>query len=213
MNAPVSISEILTSELALLPGINFDLMCFHSYKAVLAFTEDLRTFLKTEKGRVLATFPGDDRAVIGQDLKAMHDVARQLIDDVLVSDVPLLYSPGQIGLAALMVANEQVQSEGAISINLLGYVQHRFDQGNKESAEIQSKLPEIFVVVKGLKDGLNGCGNHNVDMGALKAVHKKLKRCRAWGVSEKKTKKKRKGDDGIGETVEPDLKKVKSEQE
>ena len=112
-----------------------------------------------------------------------------------------------------MVANEQVQSEGAISINLLGYVQHRFDQGNKESAEIQSKLPEIFVVVKGLKDGLNGCGNHNVDMGALKAVHKKLKRCRAWGVSEKKTKKKRKGDDGIGETVEPDLKKVKSEQE
>jgi cyclin H len=208
MNAPVTMAEILTAELVLLAGINFDLMCFHPYKAVLAFTEDLRTFLKTAKGRTLASFIGEDRAVIGQDLKEMHDGARSIIDDVLVSDVPLMYSPGQIGMAALMVANEQVL--GGVSINLLGYVQHRFDQ---DRFEIQSKLPDICNVLKGLKDGLYGCGNHNVDLVALKAVHKKLKKCRGWGLSEKKNKKKRKGEgDGDGETEEPKEKRIKTEE-
>lgn len=211
MNAPVTMTEILSAELTLLPGIKFDFMCFHPYKAVLAFTEDLRTFLKTDKGRTMATFTGDVRTVIGQDLKAMHDGARQIVDDVVVSDVPLLYSPGQIGMAALMVANEQVQTEGGVSINLLGYVHHRFDQG-KDSVEVESKLPEVCKVLKGLKDGLYGCGNHNVDIMSLKAVHKKLKKCRIWGLAEKKSKKKKKGDGDGEEDIEPEAKKIKMEE-
>jgi len=57
MQAPVTIQEILNAEVSLIDGLDFDLMCFHPYKAVLAFTEDLRTYLKSDKGN-FRTFCG-----------------------------------------------------------------------------------------------------------------------------------------------------------
>lgn len=197
MNAAVTTAEIVPAELALLAGINFDLLCFHPYKAVLAFTEDLRTYLKSDKGKSLAQFPnGEKRPIVGQDLKPMHDRARKIVDDVIVSDVPLLYSPGQVGLAALMVANEELQkdpNEKVPNINLLGYVQQRFD--DKVNQEYMEKeMTDLCSMLKGLDEGKYGCGNHNVDMVALKAVHKKLKKCRLWGKSSKSKKRKGTGD-------------------
>jgi cyclin H len=98
MNAPVPLSDIIPAEISLLEGVNFELLCFHPYKAVLALTEDLRTYLKSEKGRLLVHFAnGSDRLIVGQDLKPMHDAAQDIINDVIVSDIPLLYTPGQIG--------------------------------------------------------------------------------------------------------------------
>jgi hypothetical protein len=93
MNSPVTLSEILPAEIKLLSGVNFELLCFHPYKAVLAITEDLRTYLKSEKGRSLVNFAtGSDRPIIGQDLKPMHDAAHSIVNDVIVSDIPLLYT-------------------------------------------------------------------------------------------------------------------------
>lgn len=199
MNAPVTVSEIIPAELALLSGIHFDLMCFHPYKAVLAFTEDLRTYLKSEKGRTLAQFRNkeDSRPVVGQDLKPMHDMARMIIDDVIVSDIPLLYSPGQVGLAALMVANDELQKDANANvpnIDLLGYVQQRFD-GKANEEFVKEEMINLCSMLKGLKEGSYGCGNHNVDLAALKAVHKKLKKCRLWGKSNKSKKRKNGGED------------------
>jgi len=108
MNAPVPMSDIISAELDLLQGTHFDLLCFHPYKAVLALTEDLRTYLKSDKGAALVE---GRRPLSGQDLKPMYDTARNLLDDVVVSDLPLLHNPGQVGLAALMVAQERVQQE------------------------------------------------------------------------------------------------------
>lgn len=192
MNAPVTVAEILPAELSLLTGINFDLLCFHPYKAVLAFTEDLRTYLKTEKGRTLAHFRGQDRPVVGQDLKPMHDGARKIVDDVIVSDIPLLYSPGQIGLAALMVTNEELQANTEVDvprIDLLGYVEHRFDD-KTDHALMREKMIELCSMLMGLREGKHGCGNHNVELRALKEIHKKLKKCRAWGKSGEGNKRK-----------------------
>lgn len=193
MNAPVTVADIVPVELALLTGINFDLLCFHPYKAVLAFTEDLRTYLKSEKGKSLAHFRGGQtRPVVGQDLKPMHDMARNIIDDVIVSDVPLMYSPGQVGLAALMVANDKLQGDSTVDvpyIDLLGYVQQRFDE-KAEKEFMKQEMTDLCAMLQGLKEGKYGCGNHNVDMNALKAVHKKLKKCRLWGKSSKKRKAK-----------------------
>lgn len=40
-------------------------------------------------------------------MRPIHDTARQIVQDlVLYSDLPLLYTPGQLGLAAMMVANQ-----------------------------------------------------------------------------------------------------------
>lgn len=193
MNSHVSQGEILQSEFALLEGIHCDLLCFHPYKAVLAITEDLRIFIKSEKGRALATFHnGEKRPVVGQDLKPMHDGARRLVDDVIVSDIPLMYSPGHMGLAALMVANDQLTKPEVPRIDLLGYVKHRFD--GKEYKYVRDQVTEISEALRGLKDGKFGCGNHSVDLAKLKAVHKKLKKCR--GGSEKKKKKRKASDKG-----------------
>lgn len=187
MNSHVTKDEILKAEFPLLGGIDCDLLCFHSYKVVLAFTEDLRTFLKTKEGRTLATFAnGEDRPIVGQDLSPMHNEARKIVDDVVVSDIPLLYSPGQIGLAALMLANGNINKPNVPKIDFQGYVHFRFKGQNH--ASVTSNVKTLCEMLKGLKEGKYGCGNHKVDLVRLKGVHKKLKKCRA---SEKKKKKRK----------------------
>jgi cyclin H len=207
MGAPVPAAEILPAELCLLSGVNFELLCFHPYKAVLALTEDLRTYLKSERGRALVHFPNDvDRPLVGQDLKPMHDAAQDLVHDVIVSDIPLLYAPGLVGLAALMVANDQQgrNAGGDVPhIDLLGYLSHRFEGADVE--RMTAKLREISVKLLELKEGRHGCDLYNTDMDRLKGIHKKLKKCRLWGQKDKKNKKKRQSTDDDGEG--PDNKK------
>jgi cyclin H len=213
MNAPVTQAEIIPAEIALLSGIHFDLLCFHPYKAVLAITEDLRTYLKSEKGRTLVRWTKDttsDRAIIGQDLKPMHDAAQRIVNDVIVSDIPLLYTPGQVGLAALMVANEEQQKQPAASTNstpappqedvpqidIMGYLSQRFqEQANPMLHDMKTALRDICNSLRQLKEGKHGCANHHVDMQSLKGIHKKLKKVRVWGVKEKKKKRKNAGGD------------------
>jgi cyclin H len=205
MNAPVTQQEIIPTEIALLAGTHFDLLCFHPYKAVLALTEDLRTYLKSDKGKVLVQV---DRPISGQDLKPMYDAARQLLDDAALSDIPLLYSPGQTGLAALMVAQDIVQEHQQQEqqddagpfipkIDLKGYVRQRFDGQVGESMD--DTLDELCEMLRALKKGML-----DTDMKVLKAIHKKLKKVRAWGKESKKAKK-RSADDGVA----PDAKRVK----
>jgi len=206
MNSPVTLSEILPAELKLLSGVNFELLCFHPYKAVLAITEDLRTYLKSEKGRSLVNFTtGNDRPIIGQDLKPMHDAAHSIVNDVIVSDIPLLYTPGQIGLAALIVANEkQKGKENIPQIDLTGYLSHRFEDA--DIPRMRSLLSEIGTKLQELKEGHHGCANYKIDMQKLKGIHKKLKKCRIWGLKEKKKKKRKNATEEDG----PDPKRAKA---
>lgn len=207
MNAPVTSAEIIPAEVNLLSGVNFELFCFHPYKAVLSITEDMRTYLKSEKGRSLVRFPnGNDRPIVGQDLKPMHDAAQLIINDVIVSDIPLLYPPGQVGLAALMVANEQQQgNDDTPFIDILGYLSQRFEDADLDLMTVV--LNDICTMLRELKEGKHGCANHSVDMQALKGIHKKLKKCKLWGAKEKKKKRKKDNDEG------PSPKKAKSSEE
>ena len=121
MNARVPIADILRAEIRLLRGIDYELLVFSPYRTILSYTEDLRTFLKSERGAKLVTFTGSSssgsnssneergviqRVVAGEDLRPMHDAAMRICDDVIVSDIPLLFAPGEVGMAALMIANE-----------------------------------------------------------------------------------------------------------
>ena len=223
MNAPVTTEEILKAEVELLKGCDFDLLMFHPYKTVLACTEDLRVYLKSEKGKRLVVIDDGDgesvkRLVAGEDLRPVHDAAMKICDDVIVSDIPFLYGPGEVGLAALMVANEDICNEPTPSgdentegnahvkhtkIDLIGYIKSRFlDSKNEQQVNVDaiesivSRVTSVGVEIRELREGKHGCGNHNVDMEALKGVHKKLKKCRTWGQSDKKKKKKRKAEEG-----------------
>jgi cyclin H len=202
MNAAVAPAEIISAEISLLAGINFELLCFHPYKAVLAITEDLRTYLKSEKGKSLVTFQnGNHRPITGHDLKPMHDAAQLIVNDVIVSDIPLLYTPAQIGLAALMVANEQQQPKTDVpQIDLMGYLSKRFIEQTGGHQNMTVLLENLCKMLRVLKDGSYGCANHKVDMQTLKGIHKKLKKCRLWGQKEKKKKRKKDSvDSGGGE--------------
>jgi cyclin H len=210
MNAPVTSSDIIPAEIKLLSGVNFELFCFHPYKAVLSITEDMRTYLKSEKGKALITFANEkDRPIIGQDLKPMHDEAQTIVNDVIVSDIPLLYPPGQVGLAALMVANEQQEGkEDVPTIDMLGYLSQRFENADLDG--VSMVLKEVSNMLRELKDGKHGCANHDVDMQKLKGIHKKLKMCKLWGAKEKKKKRKKEKESSIAEE-EPEAKKNKTE--
>jgi len=238
MQAHVSVDEIIAAELRLLEGVHSDLMIFHPYKTLIAYAEDLRTFLRSKDGRaavVFSTNHNNDQkrnnhvAIIsGEDLRPIHEEARLIVDDACVSDIPLLFTPGQIGLAAMMLANEALEKSredqqslystedeyleekktlekvSFPKIDLHVYLTHRFRQGRtgKELFALQERIQQLKIMLCQLKSGKFGCGNYDdLDMSALKAVHKKLKKCKAWGepdnsTSEKKKKsKKRKTDE------------------
>lgn len=210
MNAAVSTQEIVTAEVALLAGTHFHLLCFHPYKAVLALTEDLRTFLKTAVGKKL--LPEQEHQLTGQDLKPMYDAARAILDDVVVSDIPLLYSPGQIGLAALTVAQDATNAQHDDSsrgrphkVDLLAYLEHRFP--SQHADWMPSTMATLTTMLRQLKDGQHGCGNYKTPLLELKSIHKKLKKIRAWG---EKKKSKKHGPPADGENTKPS-KRAKTE--
>ena len=181
MNARVPIADILRAEIRLLRGIDYELLVFSPYRTILSYTEDLRTFLKSERGAKLVTFNSSSgssssnsssneergviqRVVAGEDLRPMHDAAMRICDDVIVSDIPLLFAPGEVGLAALMIANEYCRaahstattadndhsddiaasdkeeeigssSSSSLHIDIIGYIRCRFQDTANEITE------------------------------------------------------------------------------
>jgi cyclin H len=218
MNAPVSQADILSAELSLLSGTNFNLLCFHPYKPVMALTEDMRTFLKSDKGKnlVLSTnAAASPEPLSAADLKPIYDAAKKLLDDVVVSDVPLLFSPGQVGIAALKIAQEQVLKDHP-KIDFLGYLNQRFDAAaavertmktSNDESNIKETVETLCAMLKALKQGQYGCANHMADLTLVKGIHKKLKKVRVWGQESSTGKKKRRN----ANEHEPDAKRQKNE--
>ncbi len=210
MQAHVKIKEIIEAEIALVKGVDFDLCCFHPYKVVLAYTEDLRSFLKSKDGKHCVTVLSNDKNVIvqrelvsGEDLRPIYDKARDIVQQLVFgSDVMLLASPGKIGLVAMMLANKillQSQDENfkkdgestVVKIDFREYLRCRFVEERKEH-EIESlwqEIEDLSQVVQNAVDQL--LLQPEPDMVALKGIHKKLKKCRIWGTDDKKKKKKK----------------------
>ena len=135
MNANVRTADIVRAEMDVAMGCGYQLACHHPHNAVLAYTQDLRTFLKQGGGgEDLASF--DDyndnndgnndensgtgtnknshhRPVVGNDLVKIHDVAIRIVNRAVsgCTDAPLLSSPGTVGLSAMVVANEGLLCE------------------------------------------------------------------------------------------------------
>ncbi|GKY90386.1 hypothetical protein MPSEU_000012600 [Mayamaea pseudoterrestris] len=224
LQAPVAAQDIISYELQLLSGCHFDLLCFHPFKPLSALTEDLRTYLKSDKGKNLVHVSHGDgsptsnnegnsssRLLSSNDLRPIYETARTLLEKVVLSDVPLLYSPAQVALASLMVAQEQVLAasstlpNAAPQIDFLGYLNQRFDdqmlqnnaQPNETVATMAETLRQICDMLRTFQH------TPATDMGALKTIHKKLKKVRWWGKESKKSKKKE------GDTIDGEVKAKK----
>jgi cyclin H len=238
MAAPVSQLDILPAELALLQACHFDLVCFHPYKAVVALTEDLRTFLKSEKGKSCVTWINTNtihtepaavvavtaaaRPIAGNDLKPLYEAAREILDDYVGSDLPLLYSPAQVGLATLMVAQDELlllqqQKEKTTAtatyhqfrIDWMQYLEHRF--ANETATNTCPPKQEFWTTLcnrlRALKQGAYGCGRYDTEqtsLAVLKGIHKKLKKVRYWGSNDSNS-----GSSGSGSKKDSKKKKDK----
>ena len=207
LQTEVTLEDILTAECALLQGVAFDILCFPPFQAVLALTEDLRTYLKSEKGRSLVPRP-----VSSQDLQPLYVQARQTLEKALLqTDGALLYTPGQLALGSLVVAQDVLiekaekpkQDESVdiqagtdsnpntatpLTIDWHGYVHQRFDT-------TPEKAQRTWEAVQAIRNELLPLSVETPpppDWAALKAIHKKLKKVRIWG----KSKKRKNKDDG-----------------
>jgi cyclin H len=216
LNAPITIPEIVNGEIILLSGVHYDLLCFHSYKSTLAFTEDLRTFLKTSIGQQAFTIYNDttttssrsnNMILSGQDLKPMYDTARTLLDLIIISDIPFMYSPGQIGIAALTVAHNEIvkqkneslqqqqqqqQQQGQVisvdtDILCRVYIPSRFSNVDQNVVHM---VPETIIHITDeirILQEQHAYRTNNVEpyMADLKSIHKQLKKVRVWGNTTK----------------------------
>lgn len=172
---------ILRHELTLLTALQYDLVVYHPYRALEAFWEGLCTWLASlaAQGRAEASAqPLSEEA-----RKRARDAAVAAADALQLTDAPLLYSPGQLALAALRsgflkqgvklrgyldrlcmnVGNEACDSAGAVSTPAL--------PPPDALAKLTAVLSEI--------DRLGADGAKAVDQEAASAADKKLKACRA----------------------------------
>eukprot|EP00977_Amphora_coffeiformis_P017663 scaffold5860_cov223-Amphora_coffeaeformis.AAC.2 len=213
-NAHVPQDEIIAAELALIQGVAFDLLCFHPHKAVLALTEDLRTFLKSDKGKAwVGPKNQQQRTVSGQDLEPLYAKARDTLEEALLqTDLALLYTPGQLGLASLMAAQDILHEEHAaanattttttdgssssssppwlLQIDWHGYVTHRFDT---PSADTKEQTWEALQALRKTLQRETPPPQPAADKKTMVAIFKKLKKVRAWGNTECKKRKKEDG--------------------
>lgn len=200
MKAHVTIPEIIKAEIQLAAGCDYDLLCLHPYRAIESYSEDLRTFLKTEEGRRCV-----NREWVTADLRPLYEEAKRIVEDFAVGDAPLIATAGKIGLASLKIANERLiahnnkiedniklmevdEKKDAINIDFKGYLTMRF--GTNHSADEIDKIWKDIEELCSIST-MSKIVDDAADITVLKGIHKKLKKCRG-GDEKKKKKKKRK---------------------
>eukprot|EP00978_Attheya_sp_CCMP212_P014965 scaffold38423_cov51-Attheya_sp.AAC.6 len=119
----VSAADIISSELNLLAGLNFELICCHPFRASKALACDLTRFFKKHDET-----PELDWNRIMEDI---HCRARTIYATAsIASDIPFLFPPGQIAFASLAVAGEiELETEAGkwfSNIALKEYIRERF---------------------------------------------------------------------------------------
>jgi len=129
----ISAADIISSELNLLAGLNFELMCCHPFRASKALACDLTRFFKKHDET-----PELDWNRIMEDI---HRRARTIYATASISsDIPFLFPPGQIAFASLAVAGEiELETEAGkwfSNVALKEYIRARFC--NEMETELRS---------------------------------------------------------------------------
>ena len=111
---------LLRSELVLLQGLDFDLQIHSFYRALEGCFADVSEWSNTGNGQHALS------AAQFQDLKM---AANQTADHLLLSDAPLLFTPGQMGLSAVRFELLKKFSD----IDFQSYLQHMAASHNGSS--------------------------------------------------------------------------------
>ncbi|KDD74824.1 hypothetical protein H632_c1051p0 [Helicosporidium sp. ATCC 50920] len=159
---------ILRHELTLLSAIRYDLVVYHPYRALTGLWEDWQVWLAAQEQGADSAAPDE------QTRQRVKDAALAGADVLLLSDAPLLFSPGQIALAALR--------SGALrrGLKLDGFLQHVCGQAGEggEKAGSANALAAVLKVL-GEIDALGAQAAAPVEQEQATRADKVLKTCRA----------------------------------
>lgn len=199
--------HVIGHEMVLLEGVRFQLIMYHPFRALLGFVDDFRGYTKA-KGREL---PVDT-------LQKLHANASVIVNELLLTDLPLMYYPSYLALAALMHAVEELGSsptdnnDGAASVltqaNVLEFIRRsKFAQSDQLERVVQ-QLEEIRAAFAASKAAQRERAKDAEGAAKeLKAIYKKLK---SFHEEEKSGKeKKSKKDDKKRKADKDDKKKAK----
>jgi cyclin H len=189
--------HIIGHEMVLLEGVRFQLIMYHPFRALLGFMGDLQSFAK---------------AVLAKELPAallqkLHANSCAVLNELLLTDLPLTQYPAYLALAALaMVADElasdQPEASDSSSISKADVIEFirrsKFSQGQ----DVDEVLKRLEVVEQVYRDDKLRCmvlaeSKEAAEQRAkeVKLIYKKLKKFHEEDKPDKKKKKDKDGGD------------------
>jgi cyclin H len=124
---------VLNAELTLLAGLQFQLVTYSPYRAVNGFRCDLED--KTERGDL------EGPATPREKLDECVGLARRTVDKLMLTDAPLMYSPGKLGLAAFRAAGRE------LGVDAVARYVESVKEG-KEDADVDGTLDALDEIVR-----------------------------------------------------------------
>ncbi|KAI9026631.1 cyclin-like protein [Phycomyces nitens] len=127
-----STTSVLDLEFTVSQGLKFEYYAHHPYRPAYGFFLDIQT-------------TGADIKL----LKETYNKVGQVVGDILLTDLPFLYMPSQLALAAFVVAGKNNGFDGQIH----RYIEERFgDQANALESIVESIIKILSQVVPVTKE-------------------------------------------------------------
>ncbi|KAI8370472.1 cyclin-like protein [Radiomyces spectabilis] len=116
-----STKSILNLEFTVSQGLKFEYYVHHPYRPAYGFFLDMQAMDKKLLKETYAKVPG-------------------VIGDMLLTDLPLIYQPSQLGLAAFLIAGK----DNGFATQVQSYIEKRFPQNTKDLLDIAEKVAETI---------------------------------------------------------------------
>ncbi|KAL6782128.1 hypothetical protein ACKKBF_B10775 [Auxenochlorella protothecoides x Auxenochlorella symbiontica] len=178
---------VLGTELTLLQGLKFDLIVFSPFNAIEGFMQVIQ-----ERAQI----PGAvEPALLGLQESTADRARRAALaaaDALMLTDAPLLFTPGQLALAALRSgfhkAGIKIQNPAALVLS-----------PDEQPEETVHKLAAVLRSI----DELGALGSATLDLEEIAAIDRRVKACRAVlsETSRKAAKGKPSGKSGTKEAI------------
>ncbi|KAK9809925.1 hypothetical protein WJX72_001822 [[Myrmecia] bisecta] len=163
---------VLRNELAVLQGLKFDLVVYNPYRPLEGFFQDLEEWRTDPEG-------GCPDAQL-QKAEAAHitkakQAAKAAVDALMLTDAPLLFSPGQIALAALRSGFRAAELSSA---SYLARVAKQAPQagGAADAGGPEARLEQLKAALASI-DVFGAAGAKPVNDDEVRKIDRRLKAC------------------------------------
>ncbi|KAL2629576.1 hypothetical protein R1flu_014262 [Riccia fluitans] len=160
---------VLKNELTVLQGLEFELIVYAPYRSLDGYAFDLENAVQGMG------------AVAVKNVQELREQAVFEVDIMMLTDVPLLFPPGQIAMAALRKANRENRK-----VDLERYMQGLLGRtGAKHTmSELESAMDAIEIAMN---------ESVHVEEEGVRRIDRKLKICRNPQLQDETKKRERKG--------------------